>query len=303
MIAINVVRLIAIMIILPDVATAFSIQSKLGYQDCLNDPPYYSSTRRLQIICFAEKKGGTARFTGVDESRGASSALDFVLSLIVSDIGSIILGLIGLTIVVGHRLGAMDTLAVDTMGQETRSDLLATFASGAVLLNGVSKLDVTSALAETVQLDGVQLEQPEVTAETTNDTKLRWSLESLLVATPARSVVLLALDEYGRWNVSASAGVVPKDKSLRTALSLETAPILDRFRKDVSKETYLPTLQALPGKSEFIYLPINTQGALLVPVRETPTKVLVLGSDTAKSFTPRDIAWCRVLAERINLYL
>lgn len=302
MLAINVVRLLAVIIFLPDEVTAFSIQSKSRCHNCINDHPYYSYSR-LQITCFAEKKGGTARFTGVDESRGASSALDFVLSLIVSDIGSIILGLIGLTIVVGHRLVAMDNLVVDTMGQETRSDLLATFASGAVLLNGVSKLDVTSALAETVRLDGVQLEQIEVNEDISNEKELQWSLESLLVATPARTVVLLALDDHGRWKVSASAGVVPSDKSLRTVLSLPTAPILDRFRKDVSKETYLPTLQALPGKSEFTYLPVNTQGALLLPVRESPTNVLVLGSDTAKSFTPRDIAWCRVLAERISLFL
>ena len=32
------------------------------------------------------------------------------------------------------------------------------------------------------------------------------------------------------------------------------------------KESYLPTLQALPGKVEFTYLPSNAQEALLLPV-------------------------------------
>lgn len=256
-----------------------------------------------RTVCFSEKKGGTARFTGVEESGGATGALDFVLSLIVSDIGSIILGVIGLTIVVGHRLGAMDELVADTMGQETRSDLLATFACGAVLLNGVSKLDVTSALAESVQLDGVRLSSAEVNVDVSNDKDLRWGLESLLLATPAKSVVLLAADGTDGWNILASAGIVPKDTFLRRTFSLKSSPIIDRFRKDLSKESYLPTLQALPGRSEFTYLPLNTQGALLLPVIGNPTTVLVLGSDTAKSFTPRDVAWSRVLSERISSFL
>jgi hypothetical protein len=197
----------------------------------------------------------------------------------------------------------MDELVADTMGQETRSDLLATFACGAVLLNGVSKLDVTSALSESVQLDGVQLSRAEVNVDVSNDKDLRWGLESLLLATPAKSVVLLVADGTDGWNILASAGIVPNDTFQRRTFSLKASPILDRFRKDLSKESYLPTLQALPGKSEFTYFPLNTQGALLLPVKGNPTTVLVLGSDTAKSFTPRDVAWSRVLAERIGSFL
>jgi hypothetical protein len=198
----------------------------------------------------------------------------------------------------------MDELVSDTMGQETRSDLLATFASLAVLLNGISKLDVTSALAESVQLDGLQLQDDaEINSNVLSAKDLRWSLESLLKATPAKSVVILVVDDDGVWKILACAGIVPRDESLRRRLSLTSVPILDRFRKDQSKESYLPTLQALPGKSEFTYLPVNTQGALLLPVKGDPVTVLVLGLDTAKSFTPRDVAWSRVVAERIGLFL
>jgi len=86
-----------------------------------------------------------------------------------------------------------------------------------------------------------------------------------------------------------------------------STPILDKFLKS-SKETYLPTLQALPGKAEFTYLPPNTQEVLLLAVPfvmdETKGKdihwVLALASDTAKSLTPRDIAWCQVIASRLG---
>ena len=91
-------------------------------------------------------------------------------------------------------------------------------------------------------------------------------------------------------------------KGLRT-------PILDRFLKDggVQKESYLPTLQALPGKVEFTYLPPNAQEALILPIevqtsdRDSSKNVaLVLGSDTAKNFSPKDVAWCQVLSSRIG---
>lgn len=250
--------------------------------------------------CFAEKEqqGGTARFVGLDG--GATSGLDYILSLISSDIGSTILGLVGLTICVAHRLANTDSLSAETMGQETRADLLAVFSIGAVLLNGISKLDVTSALAESVVLDGETLPKPIYSSRMNREEELTWALESVLAATPAKTAVLLVAEEDG-WLVQSVVGVVPRDSSFLDSVPRET-PILNRFRKDSFKETYLPTLQALPGRVEFTYLPSNTQGALLLPVKSGPT-VLVLGTNTAKSFSPRDVAWCQVLASRIGTFL
>jgi hypothetical protein len=85
-----------------------------------------------------------------------------------------------------------------------------------------------------------------------------------------------------------------------------STPILNRFLKDGqgNKETYLPTLQALPGRSEITYLPTNTQEVLMLPIDVVNGKyekaALVLGSDTAKTFSPKDIAWCQVLASRLR---
>lgn len=260
-----------------------------------------SSTPSSLTRCFAETKeqtGGTARFTGLDD--GATSGMDYVLSLIVSDVGSTVLGLLGLFICVAHRLADTDSLSADTLGQETRADLLAVFASGAVLLNGISKLDVTSALAESVVLDGEALEEPVYNKVFEREKDVTWALESILSATPAKTAVLLSLTEDS-WTISAVAGVVPRDPRLRQAPSVDATPILDRFRKDSSKESYLPTLQALPGRVEFTYLPVNTQGALLLPVNAET--VLVLGADTAKIFSPRDVAWCLSIATRIGTFL
>mmetsp|Transcript_8206 Transcript_8206/g.11832 ORF Transcript_8206/g.11832 Transcript_8206/m.11832 type:complete len:303 (-) Transcript_8206:1280-2188(-) len=259
---------------------------------------HFQFKRSHQIVSLGAEQNsggsGSARFTGIT---GATSGVDVILSAIVSDVGSIALGLIGVLVVLGNRLADQDMLSVETLGQETRSDLLAVFACGAVLLNGLSKLDVTSALAETVILEGIQLPKPE--GELGNDDDLCWGLQALLAATPAKTSVLLQHDG-NRWINLANYGIVPVDEILRAGPTNSINPILDRFLRDKSKETYLPTLQALPGRVEFTYLPSNSQEALILPVSDEPTRVLVLGSDTAKSFTPRDVAWCRVVATRLG---
>lgn len=81
----------------------------------------------------------------------------------------------------------------------------------------------------------------------------------------------------------------------------ETTPILKRVATPGNtKETYLPTLQALPGKTEFPYLPSNTQLAVLIPFDDNNRRALVLGGNMAKSFSPRDVAWARIIAERMG---
>ena len=265
---------------------------------------------------------GTARLSGPKDT-GATGIVDSVLTLLSSDGASIALGLLGITICLFNRLSHIDDYdaltavadGADALGRQSRADLLAVFASGAILLNGISKLDVTSALAESVVLDGVQLDGTAIYWEALegvglildqndNDsvqTEITWALESVLDATPAKTAVIMAFDtSSGSWTPVAASGTVPADESLQRALPQgRTTPILDRFQGGgMTKESYLPTLQALPGRVEFTYLPPNTQEALVLPM--SSSSVLVLGSDTAKSCTPRDVAWAQVIASRLG---
>lgn len=288
-----IITLIGIILYFTSVSTAFS-----------TTPVATRALPRLETFTHGttlfNEKPGTARFTGIEQD-DAASGIDLVLRAIVSDVGSIVFGVIGLCLALGYRLANQDSLNVETLGQETRSDLLAVFASGAVLLNGVSKLDVTSALAESVILDGIELTEPQIFQKKDEVEKdLLWAIESFLKATPSKTVVLLELVDNS-WKTIVCAGIVPKEDMLRRGTARETNPILDKFRKGSSGETYLPTLQALPGRVEFTYLPPNTQEALLLPVLSSDnTKVLVLGSNTAKNFTPRDVAWCQAIVSRIG---
>ena len=146
----------------------------------------------------------------------------------------------------------------------------------------------------------------EISAQGISTTTIQWALESLLVATPATTALLLEqgeklIDGRAQWVILGRSGTVS-----RSTIVPESTPILDRVSNTGNtKETYLPTLQALPGKKEFPYLPTNAQLALLIPVGVPtddglPTRVLVLASNRAKSFTPRDVAWCRIIADRIS---
>lgn len=242
-----------------------------------------------------------------------TSVLDYILSLLTSDLSSIILGSIGILLALSNRLSSIDYEATliqsnqaADMGMQSRMDLLAVFSAGAVLLNGVSKLDITSVVAETVDLNGVMLDNVMYNPDYSNSQEIDWTLESVQKATPAKCSAVVIYDD-DTWKIVAMKGIVAGNyNKFWNGVNVST-PILDRFLKNEvegKKETYLPTLQALPGKAEFVYLPQNTQGVLMVPMNlkvdgQKKNAALVLGSDTAKSFTPRDVAWCQVLASRL----
>ena len=294
-----------------------------------------TNSRRLTINILKSKQSDEEEITGLasakvrfsgfeldkqsasSTSATTSNPLDGALSLFTSDVASIGLGLIGLCLLLIERLSLPDvaTMGVDqvryaeTLGEETRSNLIAVFACGSVLLNGISKLDVTSALAESVELEGTTLSAPLVFDDSLekHQRTLEWCMESFLQATPAKTVVLLQRKD--KWQIVSMAGVVPTEATDKRPDLFPTTPILDRFLKDGSSgETYLPTLQALPGKAEFNYIPENTEGVLILSVPQgstasTTTTTILLGANRAKSFTPRDVAWCQTLASRLGSVL
>lgn len=254
------------------------------------------------------------------------SPVDSLLINLTSDRTSLLLGSIGIFILLLNRILSFPEDAAYEASR-SRIDLLGVFAAGSVLLNGIAKLDVESVTAEQVALEGVNEASSVVWSNENNFAYegnkdiVEWALFSFLKCSPARTAVLLGKEEGQRWTPLAMTGILPLDPSLRTSLRSDSTPILDRMLRDDGsikggtvggtevigsqnrkgpKESYLPTLQALPGKIEFSYLPSNAQEALLLPVpsKEGDTRryTVVLGGDRAKSFAPRDISWCREVA-------
>lgn len=259
------------------------------------------------------------------------SAIDSLLINLTSDRTSLLLGSVGIVIVLLNRIISFPEDAAYEASR-SRIDLLAVFAAGSVLLNGISKLDVESVTAEQVALEGIN-EASSVVWNDDNNFSFRgntdvveWGLFSFLKCSPARTAVFLGKEEGQGWVPLAMTGILPLDPSLRKSLRSNSTPILDRMLRDDGnikggtvgggaevigsqtrkgpKESYLPTLQALPGRIEFSYLPSNAQEALLLPVpsKEGDSRryAVVLGGDRAKSFAPRDISWCREIASWLS---
>ena len=303
---------------------------------------YYSFTTRHALYLASSSSDNEdtdskpkIRFSGIDLDRSSNtrkSPVDILFAGLTSDVTSIALGTIGLLILLIGRLildadsssTTDDIMAstdyVEALGQATRVNLLAVFACGAILLNGVSKLDIQSAMAERVQLIGVRPAEPVLLKPTnasdhdnddemkTTTERMTWVLQSMLTASPASSVVLLQTENGAPWQIQGYAGIVPEalansggqDTGVSLSLPADETPILDRLRREET-ESYLPTLQALPGRFEFSFLPSNTQAVLLLPVvcGYNRRAALVLGANQARTFTPRDIAWCQVVANRL----
>ena len=257
----------------------------------------------------SDSKKARIRFSGASDSKTAtvSNPVDFALSWLVSDVGSIVIGLSGIIVLLLGRLildSDIDIADSEAMTGSTRSNLLTVFACVAVLLNGLVKLDVESTTAESVDLQGTRCPVT-TTQQDDSSSDLIWSLDSLLKATSAETAVLLD-QRNDQWSIQSYAGVVPwSSNSKPISLSSISTPIIDRCLKQSLEsqsfqETYLPTVQALPGKTEFVYMPINIQAILILPFRVGDRfMILVLGSNRARSFTPRDIAWCQLLTTRL----
>jgi hypothetical protein len=272
------------------------------------------------------------------------SPMDQFLLTLTSDRTSLLLGSIGILLLLLNRLLTFPDDNVLYEASRSRMDLLGVFAAGSVLLNGITKLDVESVRAEKVVLEGRIVEEVMwdvgtlLGEEDTFRSIVEWALLSYLKCTPAKTAILLTKrvspqqegSNSAQWLALARVGVVP----FKSKIPNKT-PILDRMfsgdssikggtvggadvavgtaagnRKGGPKESYLPTLQALPGKVEFTYLPSNAQEALILSVSSPSTSgaataerwnyAVVLGGDVAKSFAPRDVAWCKEIASWIG---
>ncbi|KAL3823487.1 hypothetical protein ACHAXA_010247 [Cyclostephanos tholiformis] len=322
---------------------ALQLKGNMDNDDSTKTSPSFLSTSKANVR-FNNRKS-------IDKNGNSPSnlsSIDQILLSLTSDRTSLVLGSVGILILLLNRLLSFPEDAISEASR-SRIDLLGVFAAGSVLLNGITKLDVESVRADRVILEGInqgnvlwsdedpsmraQLQKMDVRFQST----VEWALQSFLKCSPAQSAVLLAISPQTnqRWTPLARVGILPSSRSSIFNIASIKTPILDRMLRDDDNikdgtvggtevagargtsrkgpnESYLPTLQALPGKVEFTYLPSNAQEALILPVsrpgRESGAVrdddgwkyAVVLGGDTAKSFAPRDIAWCKEITSWIG---
>jgi hypothetical protein len=319
----------------PRIAKLVTLQNSSGSSEDNNNLDDTKSTflsTNKASVSFKNNKGNS----NSKNSPANISTIDSILLNITSDRTSLLLGMVGIVILLLNRIISFPEDATYEASR-SRIDLLGVFAAGSVLLNGITKLDVESVTAEQVALEGVNEGRvvwynDDFEYNDGNRATVEWTLSSLIKCSPARTAVMLGKiqKEGERWVPLAMTGILPSDTSLRTSLRTNSTPILDRMLRDDGSikggtvggtevigsqkkrkgpnESYLPTLQALPGKIEFSYLPSNAQEALLLPVPPSSSTdkvdgcryAIVLGGDTAKSFAPRDISWCKEIASWLS---
>ena len=109
---------------------------------------------------------------------------------------------------------------------------------------------------------------------------VEWASEAILAETPARTVA---------WGWEGASllrqGVILKEPP--AGRTLGEGPIAQRAQAE-GRPLHLPTLQNLPGRSEFMgWIPDNTQALVVCSVGEKGT--LLVGADRARAFTEEDL--------------
>ncbi|CAM9607802.1 unnamed protein product [Ectocarpus sp. 4 AP-2014] len=181
----------------------------------------------------------------------------------------------------------------ELVDSQARTDILGVIASGGLVTNGVYLLDLKVKEAEEVTLVGTFVQEYADDLAPGARRDLQWLGESLLLVSPATSMLV-----YQDGKTLARVGVMGESADIRDAPILRKCIIEGRD----GREQYLAALQTLPGKVEFDYLPENCQAVLMLPVLEG-SAVVVVGTNRARAFTPKDIVWMKGLCNQAALSL
>ncbi len=198
-----------------------------------------------------------------------------------------------LPIVVGGLAGLLllvnRILTPNLTDSQARTDALGVIVCAVLILTGLLWQQVQSRTPDTVKLIGE--EGFELTAElsTTVKTELAWASHLLLTNTVTRSLVV-----YYQGKVLLRRGILGINPEVKPG------PILKRVL-EIHRPVYLVDLKVYPGRTEFDYLPENTQGVICQPLGNQG--VLILGADAPRSYTKQDENWISGIADKLALTL
>ena len=211
-------------------------------------------------------------------------------ALILTPEVSIGVGMALLLILVFNRL-----FTDELLNSQSRADLIATIGPTVLVLEGLTRLDITPREAEPVPLDGREVAWVAPDLAPALQRQLEWTVEAAMTALPTSSLAVW----YGGETVALRgklADGVAAGGAEAYARAVVPGPLLRKASESKSgAPDYLPSLQVLPGRFEFSYLPVATQAVLLVPLPKQQG-ALILGADRNRAFREDDVAWARQLA-------
>jgi len=216
---------------------------------------------------------------------------------------ALVAGSVLLSVLVANRL-----FTEELLNSQSRADLIATVGATVLLLEALTRLDITPREADSVPLDGGEVAWVDPALPAAQRRELDWAADALTSCTPARSVAVVLGD--GR-TVGLRGTLSARTASDAPAYGQAVAagPLLRKCLESKSgAPDYLPSLQILPGRFEFTYLPAATQALLLVPLRGSSGGgvsggAIILGADQARAFKEDDVAWARTIASGLGAWM
>ena len=172
---------------------------------------------------------------------------------------------------------------------QARADVLGVILSAVLILTGLIWQQVQPRTPDAVELIG---EEGFILAPDLSDavkTELAWASHLLLTNTVTRSVVVYYQDK-----ILLRRGILGEKADVTPGAILKR--VLEKH-----KPVYLVDLKVYPGRVEFDYLPINTQGVICQPIGEEG--VLILGAHAPRSYTKQDENWIAGIADKLAVTL
>ena len=193
-------------------------------------------------------------------------------------------GIIGSTLLVINRF-----TTVQLTESQARSDVVGIILSGTLVLVGLLWQQMQPKSPDAVTLIGEEGIEFNIHLDEETQIDLAWASHLLLNNTVTKSVII-----YYKNDILLRRGILGENNKVTPG------KILNKVLQE-QKPIYLVNLELYPGKIEFDYLPVNTQGIICQPLGRNG--VMVLGTNIARSYTKQDENWIEGIADKITLTL
>ncbi len=172
---------------------------------------------------------------------------------------------------------------------QARSDVLGVILSGVLILVGLIWQQIQPRSPDAVTLVGEEGIEFAPNLPDTIKIELAWASHLVLTNTVTKSLVV-----YYQNKVVLRRGILGPNPQVIPG------KILQRVL-ETQKPVYLVNLTLYPGKIEFDYLPINTQGVICQPLGEDGA--VILGANVPRSYSKQDENWIEGIADKLTLTL
>ncbi|XP_031491599.1 protein COFACTOR ASSEMBLY OF COMPLEX C SUBUNIT B CCB4, chloroplastic [Nymphaea colorata] len=210
----------------------------------------------------------------------------------------IYVGGFSLVAVLLNRTASLVAPVIDASSSQSRTDILALALAVTNILTGLVWLSIRPKYVPQVIPQGVQCRKMLPDLPPSIEAEVLWLWKSLEDVTCCRSLVIVYKNTCVlQIGVAAESSAKEGDIVIVDAEKFVQCSIYESVKKSL-KQIYLANLSLYPGRSEFPFLPPNTQALILQPIGEKG--MMVIGGDMIRGFTGADQSWITLLGEKLD---